>query len=71
MNRGMLEYIETIRPEPHQNGRELLLEGIKIGKSLKAGKSRFARESNYSSYLDYKKEMESLVGRPKNYKRKK
>jgi methylmalonyl-CoA mutase cobalamin-binding subunit len=56
MNRGMLEYIKSIRPNPHQKGKELLLEGIKIGKSLKAGKSRFARESNYSSYLEYKKD---------------
>ena len=55
MNKAMLEYIKSIKPEAHRDGREILKEGIEEGKTIEAGKSRFARESSYSSYLEYKK----------------
>ena len=55
MNKTMLEYIESIKPQAHRDGREILKEGLEEGKRIVAGKSRFARESGYPSYLEYKK----------------
>jgi methylmalonyl-CoA mutase cobalamin-binding subunit len=56
MNRSMLDYLKGLKPGPHEDGRKLLEEGIAMGETIEAGRSRFIRESNYSSYLDYKKE---------------
>ncbi|MCG8483238.1 MAG: cobalamin-dependent protein [Clostridia bacterium] len=56
MNSTMLEYIKGLKPETHLDGRELVKEGISIGRTIKAGKSRFIRESKYSNFLEYKKE---------------
>ncbi len=56
MDKNKLAYLKSLRPGPHRNGNEILKDGIKLGKTIKAGKSRFARESGYSSYLDYKKD---------------
>lgn len=58
MNTVMLEYVKSLKPQPHADGRELLKKGMEIGRSFKAGRSRFIRESNgkYSCHMDYKKE---------------
>ena len=56
MDKNKLLYLKSIKPDPHRNGNEILKEGIKLGKTIKAGKSRFARESGFSSYLEYKKD---------------
>ncbi len=58
MNMETIEYIKSLKPEPHQNGNELVKAGMEIGKSFQAGRSRFIRESNgkYSCHMDYKKE---------------
>ena len=56
MNKTMLAYIKGLKPEKHIDGRELLKEGIAIGSSIKAGRSRFIRESKYANFLEYKKE---------------
>ncbi len=51
-----LEYIKGLKPKEHPDGRELLKEGIAIGESFQAGRSRFIRESKYDNFLEYKKE---------------
>jgi methylmalonyl-CoA mutase cobalamin-binding subunit len=56
LNSAALDYIRTIKPPPHKDGRELLQEGLDTGKSIQSGKSRFIRESGYRSFLDYKKD---------------
>lgn len=58
MKTETIEYISSLKPEPHVNGNDLVKKGIEIGNSFKAGRSRFIRESNgkYSCHTDYKKE---------------
>lgn len=58
MNNETIEYIKSLKPEAHKNGNDLVKEGIEIGNSFEAGRSRFIRESNgkYSCHMDYKKE---------------
>lgn len=58
MDTKTLEYIKGIKPEAHVNGMDLVREGIKIGNSFAAGRSRFVIESGgrYSCHMDYKKE---------------
>ncbi|HYE67572.1 MAG TPA: cobalamin-dependent protein, partial [Anaerovoracaceae bacterium] len=51
-----LEYLKSLKPDGHQDGRELLKEGMEIGSSFKAGRSRFIRESKYDNFLEYKKD---------------
>jgi hypothetical protein len=55
MNRATLFYLKSIKPPNHPDGRTVLREGIKLGQSIETGKSRFSRETGYSSYLEYKK----------------
>lgn len=51
-----LEYLKSLKPDAHQDGKELLKEGMEIGNSFKAGRSRFIRESEYDNFLEYKKD---------------
>lgn len=51
-----LEYLKSLKPGCHPDGRELLKEGIAIGNSFQAGKSRFIRESSFETFLEYKKD---------------
>jgi len=57
MNSTVIEYIEGLKPAGHLDGRELLKEGMEMGRSIQSGKSRFIRESGYKSLLEYKKEI--------------
>ncbi len=59
MNPATIEYLKELKPDQHQDGKELLQEGVKIGSSIKAGRSRFILESNFDSFLDYKKDCTS------------
>lgn len=56
MNPATREYLKSLKPKAHIDGRELLKEGMKIGNSFQAGRSRFIRESKYDSFLEYKKD---------------
>lgn len=51
-----LEYLKSLKPGCHPDGRELLKEGIAIGNSFQAGKSRFIRESSFENFLEYKQD---------------
>jgi len=57
MNEQVLSYLKSLKPKPHEDGRKLLQEGIKIGNSLEIGESRYFRESKYKTYLQYRKEL--------------
>ncbi len=59
MHKSILAYLKHIRPGPHPNGNALLKEGIAMGQKIKAGKSRFIRESGHETYLDYRKQKTS------------
>lgn len=58
MKEEMLDYIRSIKPAPHEDGRQLMKKGLEIGGTFEAGRSRFIRESggNYSCWEDYKME---------------
>ncbi len=58
MDAAMLEYVKSIKPAPHEDGRELVKKGLEIGATFEAGRSRFIKESNgkYTCHMDYKKE---------------
>ncbi len=56
LNSATLDYLKGLKPDVPIDGRELLKEGIAIGNSFQAGKSRFIRESKYDNFLDYKKD---------------
>ena len=54
MNTETIEYIKSLKPEPHKNGNDLVKEGIDIGKTFEAGRSRFIKESHgkYTCHMD-------------------
>lgn len=56
MNQATRDYVKSIKPKTHTDGRRILEKGIELGRTIEAGKSRFIRESKYSSFLEYKKE---------------
>lgn len=50
-------YLRNLIPESTPDGRKILVEGLAIGKTVNAGKSRFQREKGYASDVDYRREM--------------
>jgi hypothetical protein len=57
MDNEKLDYLRSLKPAPHRDGREVLKEGIEFGNSFQSGTSRFIRESGYKSFLEYKKQL--------------
>lgn len=57
MNSEILAYLKSIKPDPHPNGMDVLLEGIAMGNALQIPESRFVRETGYKSFLAYKKHL--------------
>ncbi len=53
MARASKEYIKNLIPQELPDGRAILEEGRKIGPSIKAGRSRLVRESEFDHYLEY------------------
>lgn len=53
MARASKEYLRSLIPAGLPPGKEVLDEGRRMGSSVKAGRSRLIRESNYSNYLEY------------------
>lgn len=56
MNNLKLEYMKTLKPAPHKDGRELLKEGIEFGKTVEVGQSKFDRTYG-KTFLQYKKDL--------------
>ena len=46
------EYIKSLIPDNLPDGRKILEEGRKIGPTIKAGRSRLVRESEFDNYVD-------------------
>lgn len=58
MNEVNLEYIRHLKPKDHRPGKELVREGVELGKTIKAGRSGFIRsQSKYSNHMEYKKDL--------------
>ena len=57
MNKEILEYLKSIKPGHHPDGKKALKEGVEMGRALKIQKSRFVRESGHKSFLEYKKQL--------------
>lgn len=58
MNKTMIDYISRLKPQAHPDGREILKEGVAIGNTLTAGRSRFIVEGGkYRTHMDYKKDL--------------
>lgn len=58
MNQAMLDYIKRLKPATHPDGREILKEGVGLGQTLTAGRSRYLKESGkYKTHMDYKKDL--------------
>lgn len=49
-----LEYIRSLIPRDLPDGRALVQEGLALGRTLQAGRSRFVRENGYRSFLEYR-----------------
>ena len=55
MDGNALQYLKSLKPAPHVDGRELLREGLEMGKSVQAGRSGFIRsQSKYKNHMEYK-----------------
>ncbi len=58
MDANALHYLKGLKPKPHADGRELVREGIKIGKGIAAGTPSFIRESDtYKNHMEYKMDL--------------
>ena len=58
MNEVSLDYIRHLKPASHRPGKELLQEGIELGKTIKAGRSGFIRsQQTYANHMEYKKDL--------------
>lgn len=58
MNQASLEYIKSLKPAPHADGRKLVLEGVEMGKTIKAGRSGFIRsQTKYSNHMEMKMDL--------------
>ena len=58
MNNAMIDYIKRLKPPAHPDGRQILMDGVKIGETLEAGRSRFIREGGqYRTHMAYKKDL--------------
>jgi len=58
MNEVNLDYIRHLKPASHRPGKELLQEGIELGKTIKAGRSGFIRsQQTYANHMEYKKDL--------------
>ncbi|MCQ4637860.1 cobalamin-dependent protein [Anaerovorax odorimutans] len=53
MARASKEYIKNLIPPGLPDGREILEHGRKIGPTIKAGRSRLVRDSEFDNYLEY------------------
>lgn len=55
MDELLREYIQSLTPKDFPDGRELLREGIEIGKTIQVPRTRFLEKTGCKSYLEYRK----------------
>ncbi|MCI7301045.1 MAG: cobalamin B12-binding domain-containing protein [Clostridiales Family XIII bacterium] len=53
MARASKEYIKNLIPQGLPDGREILEAGRKVGPTIRAGRSRLVRDSEFDHYLEY------------------
>lgn len=58
LNEASLEYLRSLKPQAHPDGREMLKEGIEIGKKVKSGKGGFIRsQTKYQNHAEMKRDL--------------
>lgn len=58
LNQASLEYLRSIRPSSHPDGREMLREGLAMGRNIVAGKGGFVRsQSKYKNHAEMKRDL--------------
>lgn len=58
MNQADLEYLRSLKPKAHPDGKKMLAEGLEIGKKIKAGRGGFIRsQSKYKNHAQMKREL--------------
>lgn len=58
MNQADLEYLRSLKPKDHPDGRKMLAEGLEIGKKIKAGRGGYIRsQSKYQNHAQMKREL--------------
>ncbi len=55
MDSNAVQYLKSLKPKPHVDGREVVKKGIELGKTITAGKGAFIRQSDkYRNHMEYK-----------------
>ena len=58
MNQADLEYLKSLKPQAHPDGRDMLQEGLELGKTVKSGKGGFIRsQSKYRNHAEMKRDL--------------
>lgn len=55
MDAALKEYLKSLIPVGFPDGRELLKEGIALGKNVKVPRNKFLEKNGCSNYLEYRK----------------
>lgn len=55
MKQSNIEYLRSLKPAPHVSGKELLREGIEMGKSIRAKGSHY---KEFANHIEYKKSLQ-------------
>lgn len=56
MNAAVKEYLEVLVPRDLPDGKELVREGIDIGKGFELGRTKFLEKFGYKNYFEYRKD---------------
>ncbi|MCD8349869.1 MAG: cobalamin-dependent protein [Planctomycetaceae bacterium] len=55
MDSNALQYLKSLKPHGHRDGRECVREGIEMGKTIATGKSAFIGQNDqYKTHMEYK-----------------
>lgn len=58
LNPVSLDYLRSLKPDPHPNGRAILEEGLALGRTIQAGKGGFIRsQSKYKNHAEMKRDL--------------
>lgn len=58
LNQVSLEYLQSLKPGKHPDGRDMLKEGIEIGNSIQAGRGGFIRsQDKYKNHAEMKRDL--------------
>ena len=58
LSQASLDYLRSLKPESHPDGRAMLAEGIELGKTVKTGQGGFIRsQSKYKNHAQMKRDL--------------